>query len=220
MGFPDVVIEREDGSRERYPIDRVPTREEFLAKGYRLGEMLNIKSQEFSDLAALMESKGFNMTNMEFGEIPPPAPGQRIKAETVGRIEEPEFRVMTKIGLNYFAAVVGSREALMPAFDNARNYARYGSSKAKVLYDVSENPWFLGRKGHYISLRRYSGWIVAHISILMKLQYVIALGREEDVPFRSTAHFFDLDCRRIVDIEPLRLVQGRALKRVSRTTLP
>ena len=164
------------------------------------------------DLIGLLRSKGFDVDTIEVG----PAlnlSGERFYAETVTRISHPERRAAGKIGLNYLAAVVGSRESMLPVFDSARQYARYGEERARVRVYVHENPWFLGRTGHYVSLCRADDMIVAQISILLRVQYIVVLAEKaSETPFRSTAHFFDLQTNEIREMDPLRIVRGKALK--------
>jgi hypothetical protein len=216
MAFPQLWFGRsENGPFDKYRVDldEVPTKEQLLAKGYKLGEEIYIKSFEVTDLASLLRSKGFNLASVEMGAVPTPEPGARFYAETVARISHPEFRVATKIGLNYLAAVVGSREAMLPEFNAAREYARYGEERARVRVHVYENPWFPGRRGSYISLTRVDDLIVAQISLLLKVQYLVVLAENAtETPFKSTAHFFDLTTKRIAEIEPLRILRGSALK--------
>lgn len=214
--FPQVWFGRnENGPFDVYRVDldQVPTKDELIARGYIPGEMLFVKSSEVTDLASLLRSKGFSMDGMEMGSLQGPISGTRLYAETVTRVSHPEFREATKTALNYLAAVVGWREALLPEFNSAREYARYGEDRARVRVKVFENPWILGRQGHYISLTRDEDLIVAQLSILLRVQYFVVLAeRAKEIPFKSTAHFFDLTTNRVAEIEPLPLVPGRPLK--------
>jgi hypothetical protein len=216
MAFPQVWFGRsEDGPFEKFRVDpdEVPTKDQLIAKGWTPAEMLFVRFFEVTDLRALMTAKGFSMDGMEMGTITMPAPGARLRAETVTRIDHPERRAVTKIALNYLAAVVGWREALLPQFDVARRYARHGEAEARVRVYVHENPWFLGRRGHYVSISRVEDMIVAQLSLLLKVQYFVVLAENAaTVPFKSTAHFFDLTTRRLSEIEPLPLRRGRPLK--------
>ncbi len=224
MAFPQVWFAKSaDGPWDRFRVDldEVPTKDELIARGYEKGGTVHIRSFEVTDMAALLTAKGFDLAQAEMGETPTPDPGTRLRAETVGKITHPEYRAVTKIALNYLAAVVGSKEALLPSFDNARNYARYGEQKARVRVYPHENPWFPGRKGHYISLSRIDDMIVAQLSILLQVQYFIVLAENAaSIPFKSAAHFFDLSTRKIVEIEPLRIVRGRPLKKIDAASAP
>lgn len=114
--------------------------------------------------------------------------------------------------MNYLAAVVGYDVALAAAFDDARNFARYGREKARVRVHACETPWFLERKGHYVSLTRAAEMIVVQLSILLRIQYFVVLTSEPNVNVKATAHFFDLSANRLVEIEPLAVRPGRPLK--------
>jgi plasmid stabilization system protein ParE len=211
MAFPQVWFGKsEEGPFEKFLRDEVPTREELAAKGYEAGTRFNIKVFEIEDPLAFLESKGFNTTSAETGPITQPQGLVRI--ENVTRLAEPEFRAVTKIALNYVAAVVGYDIALASAFDDARNFARYGRVRARVRVHAYENPWFIGRRGHYVSLTRAAEMIVVQLSILLRIQYFVVLTSDAHVNVTGTAHFFDLSANRLVEIEPLAIRPGRPLK--------
>lgn len=109
-------------------------------------------------------------------------------------------------------AVLGYAVALLPPFDDARNFARYGREKARVRVYPYENPWFTGRRGHYISLTRIEEMVVVQLSILLRTQYFVVLASDRDVPVRATAHFFDLTANRLKEMDPLPIRPGRPLK--------
>ena len=143
-------------------------------------------------------------------------PTGRIRIESVTKIAEPEFRAVTKIALNYVAAVVGSDVALKAEFNGARDFARYGKERARVRVYPHENPWFIGRKGHYVSLTKADDLIVVQLSILLRVQYFVVLASDASaVPVTATAHFFDLSTKRLTEIDPLPIQRGRPLKAIN-----
>lgn len=213
MALPQVWFGRsDDGPFEKFLLDEVPTKDELVARGYERGTLLVIRTFEIDEPFAFLESKGFDLRTAEKGMLTQPE--GRVRVENVMKIAEPEFRVATKIALNYLAAVVGSDVALRSEFDDARNFARYGRDRARVRVYAYENPWFIGRKGHYVSLCRAEEMIVAQLSILMRTQYFVVLATDpaQSVPIKSTAHLFDIDDRGLKEIEPLKIRPGRALK--------
>ncbi|MBX3205857.1 MAG: hypothetical protein KF764_12360 [Labilithrix sp.] len=218
MAFPQVVFSR--GADDPNPLvfrqEHCPTADELKKLGFSVGDQLLIQTWEIDDPWTFLETKGFK-TALEKGLSHPPQ--GRIWLENVTLIAEPEYRVATKIALNYLAAVVGHVPAREKAFDDARNFARYGSERARVKVVPFVNPHFVGRRGHYISLRRgEQGTIIAQMSILMRTLYCVVLSTAASgIYFYSTAHVFDLDTRRLKEIEPLPYTKGFELKKTTRT---
>lgn len=212
IAFPQIWFGKSaDGPFERFLIENVPTKDELVAKGYEVGSTLHIKTFEVVEPFQLLEAKGFNFADAQ-KEFSEPAAG-RVRIENVTRIAEPEFRAVAKTALNYLAAVLGSELALDPAFDKARNFARYGKERGRVRVYPYENLWFKGRKGHYVSLTRSQDMVVAQLSILMRTQYFVVLAEDAaSLPVLSSAHLFDLEAKRMKDFEPLPLTPGWALK--------
>ena len=216
--FPSVVFGRSAfGPFEPYRLERLPTRDELIARGYEKGSELyvHVIGTDWQTAQRALEAKGFSFGAIERLEDSPPL-DTNAPNETVAQIMEAEFRVATKIALNYFAAVAGCDVALMSGFDDARNFARHGSSKARIRVHPFENMTLLGRRGSYISLVRWQELIVVQLSILLRTQYFVVLSDDGyRVPLKSSAHFFDLDTRKIQEIEPLPLNPGRRLKSIS-----
>jgi len=215
LPFPQVSFAKAaDGPFHWFRTHQLPTKDDLVALGFERGCTLHIGGQDIGDeeVCELLTAKGFDLSTFtHVGESP--SPNGRVYAETVAKVSHPEFRAVTKISLNYLAAVVGSKVALMPAFDAAREYARYGEQRAKVNVRPFENPWFIGRKGHYISITRSDDLIVAQLSLLLRIQFFVALATGDDtVPLISTAHFFDLTTNKLIEIEPLPIRRGRPLR--------
>jgi hypothetical protein len=76
--------------------------------------------------------------------------------------------------------MLGYSVALLPAFDDARRFARHGDEKGHVRVYAYENRWFIGRKGSYISLSKREEMTVTQLSLLMRPQYFVVLS--SDVP--------------------------------------
>jgi hypothetical protein len=204
------------GPYDRFRINELPTKDELIARGYEGGSTLWLRTEGIDPEKArpLLEAKGFDMSHFPEGTETPP-PNGRVLGETVARISHPEFRLATKIALNYLAAVVGSDVALRPEFDRARAYARYGEERGRVPVHCFENRWFVGRTGHYVSLSQAKDLVVVQLSLLLRVQYVVTLAVDaEQVPVVSSAHFFDLSAHKVTEIEPLELRFGRELNSI------
>ncbi len=220
VAFPQIGFARsEDGPYEWFLLDKLPTKDELVAKGYVVGTMLHIKMPELSldEGLALLRAKGFNVDTLDKSGSLPTLTGT-VRVEVVGKISEPENRAMTKISLNYLARMLGEDVALRPEFDNARSFARYGRERAKVRVRACENPWQTrsGHEAHYIGLSKDEDLIVAQLFLLGRTQFfvVLAEGVEDASWFRETAHSFDVTARRIEPMHPLPLLRGPLLKRI------
>lgn len=192
----------------------MPTKDELIARRYDFGAQLSIRSFEVDDLIAVLAEKGYAVEKLDHEEGP--LPSRRVHVENVVTIGEPELRAAAKVALNYLAAVVGSDAALRSDFDKARNFARYGRARARVNVRPFHNRRFLGRTGHFISLRRSAEMVVVELSILMRTQYFVVLAIDPDhaIPIKATPHLFDLTDRRMHEIDPLPVEPGGALRAV------
>jgi hypothetical protein len=202
-----------EGPFEKFRADQLPTKEEVIDKGYDPPNLyMRMWGLDWDTGLDLLEKKGFPRSSFESKDPTPPPPPERVFAETVVRVSHPEFRAVTKIALNYVAAVVGSDVAMRSEFDDARGYVRYGTERARLKVHPFHNPHFLGRQGHYISLTKSKGLIVVELSLLMRTQYFVVLTEAgTDVPIKSTAHLFNLETKKLVEIEPLPIRPGRPL---------
>src|ERR1019366_4334607 len=120
-----------DGPFDWRPIDQLPTKDELAALGVRKGEPLYMQTQgeaPIEEFQSALATKGipFSVTS----EVPPPAGAAHV--EVVYTLARPEFRALTKIALNYLAAVAGSDVAREPWFHQARRFARYDEGKNPV----------------------------------------------------------------------------------------
>lgn len=204
-----------DGPWDVFLLEDVPTLKALVERGYDPRHKLYIRTFEIEDPFLTLESKGYNFTESEQEAIEPLC--GRVPIEHVTTVAEPEFRAVTKIALNYLAYTTGPSVALEPAFDQARTFARYGPTNGRVRVYPRVNPWFVGRRGHYVSLTRAEDMIVAQLSIHMRIQYLVVLAEgDPSVTLHSAAHLFDLDTREVKEIEPLPLTPGFALRPVKR----
>jgi hypothetical protein len=208
--FPQVWFAKsEDGPWERFHRDEVPTKDELSARGYERGASVYLRTFEIDDPIAFLEAKGFRLNDAQLSAGANPT--GRVYVENVTKIAEPEFRAVTKIGLNYLAYVLGSSVALLPAFNDARRFARYGGERRGVRIHPYENPWFTGRRGHYVSLSKREEMTIAQLSILMRIQYFVVLSSDQSVSVTATAHLFDLEADQVKEIEPLPITRGKPL---------
>jgi hypothetical protein len=185
-----------DEDFEWFPLDALPSKEELIAKGFRPGPLRmqtqgNASIEEFRSALAAKGITGFEITSEE-----PPLTGQ-VHTEAVFTITHPEFRAVTKIALNYLAAVTSPEVALMPAFDVARRYARYDERPTPRIVHVRRNPWhFEGPDGklipgHYLCLGTVAEEIVAQVCLHAMVRYTVTLARGGVLFPASFGHFFD-----------------------------
>jgi hypothetical protein len=136
----------------------------------------------------------------------PPLSGQ-VGVELVYNLGRPEFRALTKIALNYVAAVAGADVALSPAFDQARRFARYDEGKRPVAPPphARHDP----QRCHYVSVQKIAGAVVAHVSLLMRVTYYeVILASEGFDGDLSTAHIFNLDTNLVTATLPLPIAES------------
>ena len=193
-----------DGPFDWRPIDQLPTKDELAALGFRKGEPLYMQTQgeaPIEEFQSALATKGipFSVTS----EVPPPAGAAHV--EVVYTLARPEFRALTKIALNYLAAVAGSDVAREPWFHQARRFARYDEGKNPVKPPLAR--LFEPSPHHYVSVQSVAGGVVAHVSLLMRCRYyAIVLAREGVAPdLISSAHLFNLDTREVTATLPMPL---------------
>jgi hypothetical protein len=188
---------------EFFPLDGLPTRQELLAKGYAAGHMrMQVWGVADPDRirAALapLGVRGFEVTSEE-----PPLEGQ-VDVEAVFNISHPEFRAVTKIALNYLAAVTAPEVALMTPFDVARRYARYDERPSERIVHARMNPWvFEGPDGkqlvaHYVCVGAVGEDIVGQVCLFGFTRYTVTLARGGVLFPSSFGHLFDMRTRRAV----------------------
>jgi len=185
-----------DEAFEWYPLDALPSKDELIAKGFRPGP-LRMQTQGnagIEEIRAALAAKG--ITGFEITSEEPPLTG-RIRTEAVFTITHPEFRAVTKIALNYLAAVASPEVVLMPAFDVARRYARYDERPTPRIVHARVNPWHFegpdGRliRGHYLCVSALGEEIVAQVCLHTAIRYTVTLARGGVLFPGSFGHFFD-----------------------------
>lgn len=208
------VSKAPDGPFDWFPADAMPTKRILETRGFKSGTKIHIRTLEIDParVDALLRENGFEVLTVGPDERPI-LENSLVRGDTVARASHPEFRAITKIAINYIAAVAGVAIVLRDEFNPAREYVRFGVERNRVPVHVFENPWFAGRSGHYVSVGRRNELVVAQLSICLRNQYAVVLASNgEKVPLLSTAHFFDLKTRRLQEIEPLPLHFGRKRK--------
>jgi hypothetical protein len=184
-----------------WPLTGLPTKEDLEAKGFRRGEVIYMQTQgeaSTEEFGAALTAKGFSFS-FESESLPPNRPAQ---IEIVFNLARPEFQALTKIALNYVAAVVGPEVARRAVFDDVRRFARYDEGRNPVTPPprMAREP----ARCHYVSVQNVDGAVVAHVSLLMRNRYyTIVLTSEGFVGGISSAHFFNLDTREVVETLPL-----------------
>ena len=131
---------------------------------------------------------------------------------TVGIIGVPEMRAAAKIAVNYLAYIEGPGVARAHQFEDVRRFVRHARGFPNV--NVSENNVQVVRRdggavrGHYVAIQTQpSGVVLAQVSVLQKLRYIIPLSTSPflvGVPRISRGHAWDIDARivRPFDVPP------------------
>lgn len=198
-----------DGPFEWFYLWKLPTRDALRdSRGGKKGDLLSIRiwGVDLEEARRVLVEKGFAAVETAETQTEPP-PSGREWAETVEIIDEPKFRVVTKIAFNYLAHRAGPQIALMPQFNEARRFVRDAvRPPERIVTDVRVNPWSVRGKGtgkvvrgHYVCIGTYGQDVIAQVSLLSRLRYTIVLARGGFlVPIDITGgHFFNLDSRRI-----------------------
>jgi len=125
-----------------------------------------------------------------------------VAAEIVYSLARRQLRAMTKICFNYLAFVAGADVARWVHFDRVRRYVREGEGEHPIEPPRRGHPEPSRR--HYLSVQTVGDRLVAHLSLFMRARYyeVTLTPAGFALPIAS-AHFFDLDTRKIVSVAPL-----------------
>lgn len=190
-----------------FPVDQLPTKDEIKAQlgaSSLRAKFWKIDPKEAFDL---LRQRGFELNNEDFEPIPPPG---CVRAQFVAKISDPEFRAVSKIGLNYLTHVAGARIALLPQFNPVRRYIRYGEHPggrpvwiSQMSLEVVKVGEVEASQGHYLAVEALPGRVVAQVSLFSEIRYIVSLsdiGFELEVELKK-AHFFDIDSRTIIEVE-------------------
>ena len=196
-------------------LDALPTKDAVGAKlGLKKGDHVVLRTEgvRTDDLPALLAKMGYGPTEDVANR---PDVAGAVKAETIGVIADPEFRAVTKIAMNYLAAVAGANIARMPQFNDARRYARYAvTPAARTVTDVDLNRWSVTNDktgapavGHYLSLETVRQLVVAQVSLMLAFRYIVVLARGDFlIPFTlGCSHLFEVNTRKVLAGPPLPL---------------
>jgi hypothetical protein len=199
----------EDGPYEYFTLDRIPTKDDLVAKGYERGTTLFTRTWGASsaEVLAKMAAAGFVMEERTEEAAPPRG---RVRADLVFKISHPEFRVITKIAMNYLASVAGPHIASMPNFNEARRYVRDDVRPSPSIVDIIA-PMHVGRLStgrstlaHFLTLESHPPRVLAQVSLFGRFRDLVTLS---SVPFvldvaMKSAHVFDLEARVAGPAEP------------------
>jgi HNH endonuclease len=193
-----------DSDIEWFPLNALPSKRELEAKlGFKAGDQCIITAQGEASLDTIrtaLERAGF--TGLEPNWTATPPFRGEVHGEVVFKLERPQFRALSKIGFNYFAAIAGPDAALMPAFNGVRQFIfkDEGPQPVEVPLRRQANP----SRCHYVSVQTVGDRVVAHVSLLMRAKYyMVSLAPSRATLSISSAHFFDLDTRRIWETAPI-----------------
>jgi hypothetical protein len=216
--LPTIGFSRDEREFQYFAPDKLPTKDELATSmGLKKGDTFSIRIWEMPFDAALdaLEAKGFprftDVTEVHLPRGP-------IRMETVGVVSHPEFRVMSKIAMNYLAAVSSPDFARRVEFNEVRAYVRYNVQPEGQPVSVSKVPGEVTdpdgnvAEGHYVSLTiDERERVVVQISLLMCFHYTVLLWNggffrsRFPIP-RGCAHFFDTRGRTITRMNPLPLL--------------
>jgi hypothetical protein len=202
----------EDGPFEFFLLDAIPTRNEMVARGYPPGASfyMIICATPWEKAEQALAARGYKV-GQTLDETLPPV--QTLNAEFSFPIADPECRALSKIALNYLAAVMGASVALMPEFNDVRAYIRedvrpsHGIVEARKSRKIGSRATGRQVLCHYVSAQRAGNGIIAQVSLYCLSRYVVTLSKG---PFLtdfnlSSAHLFDLEARKISEV-PLGLL--------------
>jgi HNH endonuclease len=195
----------EDGDPLWFPLDAIPPKADLGALlGIQAGERVYMRTAGMASqekIQKALERAGLDILSHEWTGKRAPYQGV-VTGETVFKLQRPHFRALTKIALNYLAAVAGAEVALLPAFDGARRFARFdeGPRIVEVPRQCQRNP----SRCHYVCVQTVRDRVVAHVSLLMRVMYysvtLAASGFDSRI---SSAHLFDLEAKSLTETEPV-----------------
>jgi hypothetical protein len=202
--LPQIGFAKSEAGPFQYSLlDDVPSRAELTQQGYPDGTRLTVQfwGVPKEEALKLLHSKGFKGGDFT-GEIQ--LPNRPVYFESVFKISHPEFRVVSKIAINYVGAVFGSAIARMPEFNPIRQYIR----RDELLGEVPVKPIdslkieHNGRvvRGHYVAVQKVGQRVVAQVSLLSTIRWLVTLSEGPFViPWKAAAcHVFDLDTKTAV----------------------
>jgi hypothetical protein len=183
------------------PLDGLPSKEELIAKGFQKGQPLHMQTQgEASpeEFRAALAEKGLSFT--PDSEVPP-LHGP-VYVEAVFNLSRPQFRAIAKIAFNYLATVGGPDLAAGPEFNDVRRFILLDEGTRPV--EVPLRRQAEAKRCHYVAVQTVGDKVVAHVSLFMRVMYyVVTLAPHRISKPLSSAHFFDLDTRRIIETAPI-----------------
>jgi hypothetical protein len=202
---PSITFKRKNETFFWRPLNKIPSRAELAAEGVDVDAPGPIPFQTqgatAEQIRRALESK---VTALTFESEEETVLIERVSATTTFEVSEPEYRDVTKIALNYVAAVLGAQVALLPNFDDARRFARYGERPGEGIVRMGINPWiFLGEDeqpiyGHYLCVSAIGEEVIAQVCLHSVPLYLVTLARSTLFP-GSFGHYFDPKRREIVD---------------------
>lgn len=195
--FPNVgFASSEAGPFEWYSLDKLPSKAYLKQHGLR-----HVRTRGEADLEDFRKALAarcieFTVTS-EFDQ-----PKGMLEAELVYNLARPQLRAMTKICFNYLARVAGSDVARAAHFDGVRRYIRHGEGAQPI------EPPPKGKaepsRCHYLSAQTVGDMVMAHLSLFMRVRYYeVTLAPSGFTSPIASAHFFDLDARKITETTPL-----------------
>jgi hypothetical protein len=226
--LPCIGFSKDEQEFHYFVLGALPSKDTVVASlALKKGDRYSIRTwgMPFDTARAALEAKGFPRFE-EITEVP--VPKGPIRMETVGIVSHPQFRVMSKIALNYLAAVSSPDFARRVEFNEVRSYVRFDERPPVGPVSISEIPAVIedndGNRadGHYVSLTiDPKERVIVQISLLMCFHYTIVLWdggffRSRFGLARGCAHFFDTRTFKISRIPPLPLVLPSGFKAETR----
>jgi hypothetical protein len=213
------LSEAEDGPKTWFARDALPARDRLGEHGFgKTPFCVHTRGMSVEEAAAVLQAKGYT-ANHEFRTWWPQE--ERVATNTIGVIGVPEMRSAAKIAMNYLAHIAGPAVARAVQFDDVRRFVRHERGFPNV--NVSENNVQVVRRdhgqairGHYVAVQTQpNGVILAQVSVLQKLKYIIPLSTSPfavALPALSHGHAWDIDAHTVKAFDVPPFTPGRALK--------
>jgi hypothetical protein len=195
----------EDGPFEFHPLESIPSKDDLIARGFKSPVYVRVYGASWEEGMAQLLAKGFPPPE-QFGQTNPLP--ERTRVDYVFKISHPEFRAISKIAMNYFAAVATPSIACMTQFNDCRRYIRHDARPEYGMVEVIRPQFWIkdGRRVrcHYVAVESRGDEILGQVSLFGRLRYLVRLST---VPFMIAshlrqAHVFDLERTLAYPVEP------------------
>ncbi|RYZ18022.1 MAG: hypothetical protein EOO70_00140 [Myxococcaceae bacterium] len=198
-----------EGPFEYFLLSDLPSLDAIRDKGYAAegGVYIQTWGTSREEATTALMAHGFPLPEYTSETMPEK---QRLRVDLVGLISHPEFRVVSKISMNYLASVASPAIALMPQFNDIRRYIRDNIRPATLpvtigsLIQITNNQDRGAAPPHFLSVEVHDGKIMGQVIFHNRIRYIVTLS---DGPFAVNislrkAHIFDVAQHRLVAWTP------------------